>query len=375
MANLVCRVVLGIIANIICLVPLRLLYRIGEFSAVVFVANMIGLNCLTVINALIWRDDNMTEWWPGYGWCDIHPFLYRPMMTLFTTSVLAISRNLSVQVSMLRAHPLTVREKRRKNLVQALIMFPVPLIQIAWIYPITAQRYTIATLVGCDWRVHRSWPRLVFITLPTPILSLMSGYYAILTYLRYRELRKATRGALSSNSSAISRQNRTRRRLYLLTICILIPYIPLQCAHAALNITETLPLEPFDYHRVRNDENAPYPWNSILLRPSSEINFAFMNNKFISIATAFLVFFLFGATIDARSTYRRYLLAMGFGKLFPRLHEPSYRAAGMNSISNPNTSWATRTYVTSFLCSCTFPCPLLQLFVFPCDRFYNVALL
>lgn len=177
-ANFVCRVVLGISSIIICLVPLRLLYRNGEFAAVVFVANMMGLNLLTVTNALIWRDDNMTEWWPGYGWCDLHPFLYVPMMALFTTSVLAISRNLSVQVGMLRAHPLTVREKRRKNLVQALIMFPLPLIQMAWIYPITAQRYTIATLVGCDWRVHRSWPKLVFFSLPIPVLALLSGYYA-----------------------------------------------------------------------------------------------------------------------------------------------------------------------------------------------------
>lgn len=137
-----------------------------------------------------------------------------------------------------------------------------------------------------------------------------------------------------------------------MTICILIPYIPLQCAHAALNVMEALPLEPFDYHGVRNDENAPYPWNSILFRPSADIHFAFMNNKFISIATSVLVFFLFGATMDARTTYRRYLLAFGLGKLFPRLHEPSYSAAGINSITSPTTSWATRTYVTCLaLCS------------------------
>lgn len=176
--NLVCRVVFGILANFICWVPLRLLYRNGEFAAVVFISNMMGLNVLCVINSLIWRDNNMSEWWAGYGWCDVHPYLYVPMMSLYTTAVLAISRNLCEQVGMLRANPLTVREKRRKNLVQALIMFPIPVLQLAWIYPLTAQRYAIVTLVGCDWRVHGSWPRVIFYIIPAPVVALLSGYFA-----------------------------------------------------------------------------------------------------------------------------------------------------------------------------------------------------
>ncbi|KAI1021451.1 hypothetical protein LB505_000090 [Fusarium chuoi] len=39
-ANLVCRVLFGLIANIACIVPLKNLYRNGEFAAVVFIANI-----------------------------------------------------------------------------------------------------------------------------------------------------------------------------------------------------------------------------------------------------------------------------------------------------------------------------------------------
>lgn len=176
-ASVACRVVFGLLACALCSVPLRLLHKNGEFAATVFVANLVGLNCLLVINTLIWHDDNTDDWWAGYGWCDVHPYIYVPMLMIQSTSILAITRNLAEQVGLLRANPLTVRERRRKNLVQALIMFPLPLLQIAWIYPMTAQRYVVTTLVGCEWRVHGSWPWVLFYLLPGPVCSLVSGFF------------------------------------------------------------------------------------------------------------------------------------------------------------------------------------------------------
>ncbi|KAH6694712.1 pheromone receptor [Verticillium dahliae] len=318
-ANLVCRVVFGLLNNLICLVPLRLLWRNGEFSAVVFIIDVMCLNMLTVINALLWRNDDTTQWWAGYGWCDLHAFLYVPLMCLYSTSCLAISRNLSDQVNMLRANPLTHREKRKKNLIQALIMFPIPLIQMAWIYPLTAQRYIIITLVGCDWRVHGSWPYFVFFLLPAPLLALVSAFYSILTFKRYRELRRGMQTALSSNSSASSRQNRTRRRLYFMTISVLIPYLPLQLAHAVLNGLSSFPLQPFDFHKIRY-EAAPFPWDSIVFMPSTQVPWIFLNNKYIPILTTVVIFIYFGITVDARRMYRHAVLAVGLGSMFPRLH-------------------------------------------------------
>jgi len=178
MLNLALRTTLGFLAIMACLVPLRLLYRNGEFAAIVFVVNNLGLCLINTVNALIWHDDNMDNWYLGWGYCDLHPYVYVPMLTLFTTSVLAQARSMTEKVSLVRVSPMTRRERRIHNWVQALIMFPIPIIQLAWMYPLTAQRYVITTLVGCDWRVHGSWPWLVFYILPTPILSIIAGIYA-----------------------------------------------------------------------------------------------------------------------------------------------------------------------------------------------------
>jgi hypothetical protein len=177
-ANLICRVFFGILANMACLVPLKLLHRNREFAAVVFIVAILLINTLHIANALIWRDDNLAGWWSGYGWCDLHVYLYSPLLAVYATCVLAIMRNLADQVGLLRANPLTVGEKKRRNLIQALIIFPLPLLQLALIYPLTAQRYAIGTLVGCSWVVDRSWPVVVFFILPNPILALIAAWYA-----------------------------------------------------------------------------------------------------------------------------------------------------------------------------------------------------
>jgi pheromone a factor receptor len=176
-ANFICRVLLATLANIICLVPLKHLYRNSEFAAVVFIVNIEVTNLDTIVNALIWRNDDTDSWWPGYGLCDLSPYIHNFNIALFVTCLLAMMRNLAQQVGLLRANPLTVREKRRRHLVQALIIFPLPIIQLCWVWPLTAQRYVVGTLVGCSWVASPSWPYIVFfVTAPVVIAIMTSGY-------------------------------------------------------------------------------------------------------------------------------------------------------------------------------------------------------
>ncbi|KAH7349483.1 pheromone receptor [Plectosphaerella cucumerina] len=315
---------MGFVAIFACLVPLRLLYRNKEFAAIVFVVNDLGLCLINTINALIWHDDNMDNWYTGFGWCDLHPYLYVPMMTLFTTSVLAHSRGMAEKVSLVRASPMTKRERRRNYLMQSLIMFPLPIVQLAWMYPLTAQRFVLTTLVGCDWRVDGSWPWLTFFILPIPILSIIAGIYAFITWRRYRVLRKSTRGVFAADSAATARSNRTGRRLYLLTLTILIPYVPISCAFAALNISQNIPIRGFNFHKI-HFEAEPFPWNSVLLVPSTELPFVFLNAKYIPIFSGLLILFFFGGTQDAINDYRRVLVALGLGRIFPILYEEYHR--------------------------------------------------
>ncbi|KAM0301168.1 hypothetical protein HYE67_007007 [Fusarium culmorum] len=332
-ANLVCRVLFGIIANFACIVPLKNLYRNGEFAAVVFIANIQVSNLDTIINALIWRDDDTSKWWSGQGFCDVSPYYTNFLNALFGTCLLAIMRNLAQQVGLLRANPLSVQEKRRRNLVQALIMFPLPILQVAWVWPLTMQRYAVATLVGCSWVAWPAWPYIAFFVIAPVVVALITSGYAILTYIRFREIARTTRTAINSSRSANQRAQRTKRRLYLMVLAILVPYLPVVITLAVLNILGAFPLQPFDYDLIHN-RTWPYPWSSVILVPSNGFTFILLNNCYINILAAIPVVLFFGMTKDAINSYRRGLLYFGLGHLFPKLQEeydPDRTTYGSNS--------------------------------------------
>ncbi|KAL7909571.1 pheromone receptor [Trichoderma velutinum] len=333
-SNLVCRVFFGILANLVCLIPLQLLYRNGEFAAVVFILNVEMENLRNIVNALIWRNDDVESWWPGYGLCDVDAFLHNFCISIYATCLLAIMRNLAIQVGSLRANPPSRREKRRRNIIQALIIFPLPLVQVAWTYPLAQQRYYVGTLVGCYWPNASAWPTIVFEILPQAIVSLITAGYAIFIYIRFRQITKSTQSALSSNPLAHVRNQRARRRLYLMVISILIPFLPVILALAAINIINTSPLQPFDFKTIHSNQRT-IPWSAIVFLPSTEIGWKFMNICYVPIITAIPVFIFFGMTKDAMNCYRVILLYVGLGKVFPSLYEeynPDSRA--LASLSN-----------------------------------------
>ncbi|KAK4079976.1 hypothetical protein Trihar35433_1081 [Trichoderma harzianum] len=327
--NLVCRIFFGILANLVCLIPLQLLYRNGEFAAVVFILNMELENLRNIVNALIWRNDDVESWWPGYGLCDVDGFLHNFCISLYATCLLAIMRNLAIQVGSLRANPPSRREKRRRNIIQALIIFPLPLVQVAWTYPLAQQRYYVGTLVGCYWPNASAWPTVVFEILPQAIVSLITAGYAIFIYIRFRQITKSTQSALSNNPLAHSRNQRARRRLYLMVISILIPFLPVVLALAAINVINTWPLQPFDFKAIHSNERA-IPWSTIIYLPSSQIGWMFMNICYVPIITAIPVFVFFGMTKDAMNCYRVILLSSK--------KNPTSSGVLTNILSNQTTS-------------------------------------
>ncbi|KEY71881.1 hypothetical protein S7711_06022, partial [Stachybotrys chartarum IBT 7711] len=364
-ANLVLRVILSIIANIACIVPLRLLHRNGEFAAVIFIANVEVMNSFSVIYSLLWRDDNLDSWWPGYGLCDLHPYLRNVNLALYSTCLLAIIRNLAHQVGLTRVNPMTVGERRQRNLIQALIMFPLPLVQLAFIWPLTVQRYVVGTLVGCSWAAQPAWPYLVFYVLPPVVFGFLTAGYAVLMFLRYRQISQATESALSSNQVAQVRAQRAKRRLYRMVVSIMVPFLPMVCVLAVLNVIDMGTLEPFDYNMIHNHDT-PYPWNTIVYVRSQDVGFAYMNNCYMSVISAIPIFFFFGMTKDAINMYRQAMVSLGMGRFFPSLKQEfdpdqaAYRGNTLGSFGSTQTASTTTSARKSKLRDSTFELTVLS---------------
>ncbi|KAM4060171.1 pheromone A receptor domain-containing protein [Hirsutella rhossiliensis] len=339
-ANLVLRVTLSLLANIVCLVPLRVLHRNGEFAAAVFIANVELLNLETTLNSLLWRNDHVARWWAGWGFCDAVIHFHNAATALYITCLLAIMRNLAQQVGLMRANPLTGSERMRRNLVQALIMFPLPVVQVAWTRAAAARRYEVGTLVGCTWSSHSSWPNLAFFILPPAVVAIITSGFAVLTYIRFRQIAKTTESALSSSRRANRRSQRTKRRLYMMVMSIVVPYLPVVIGLAIANVLEKPGRDPWDYNAIHHGAS-PLPWSTVALYPSTEINWASMNNCYISVLTAIPVFLFFGTTKDAVNEYRIAALFLGLDRLFPRLrneYDPSRTPRPGGSLGSSQTA-------------------------------------
>lgn len=176
--NLFFRVSLGIISIFISIVPARLLWWNGEFSAVVFCLNTVVSNFFYVVNALIWHDNNVETWWAGYGWCDLQVYIVFALQTSYNVSLFENMRGLASKVSVQRLGALTAAEKRRQHIHSALIIFTLPLLQVILTYFIIMRRYNVSTLSGCTAVYHPNWIFLILFVLPSPLFIFGAGAMA-----------------------------------------------------------------------------------------------------------------------------------------------------------------------------------------------------
>ncbi|KAL7626636.1 hypothetical protein AAE478_003409 [Parahypoxylon ruwenzoriense] len=334
LTNLILRVLFAIVGTILCWVPLRLLHRNGDFAAVVLIADVALMNIFTVINALTWRTDAWNNWWDGAGLCDLEVYLLAPLQTIYAACIFAIVRNLAQQVRPTRAAQMSSSERKRKTWVQAAIIFPVPLFQLLFTWFDLAQRYMIGTLIGCLAVYDNSWPHIVVFDVPSPVFVVASVPFAYLIWKRYRAISKATRAALLTNnrtsinianannsSPASALRNRTRWRLYNMSLSILVVYVPVSLYFVVVNVLASFSatFRPYSYARI-HWQAEPYPWDAILFVPSWAVSTPVMNQPWITIATTVVIVAFFGTTRDAMDMYLQYAaeIVASFRRCYPR---------------------------------------------------------
>lgn len=169
--NLVFRVILGILGVLVPLVPARLLWINGEFGATVHCLSTVTLNFIYVVNSLLWRENNVKEWYAGYGWCDFNTYFFFAFQTIFHTTLFDIMLGLTNKIGSPRVTSLSPKEKNRKDRISALTIFGFPVLQVLLTYLVILQRYNISTLAGCNAVYDPNGVFFVFFILPSPILT------------------------------------------------------------------------------------------------------------------------------------------------------------------------------------------------------------
>ncbi|KAF3770034.1 hypothetical protein M406DRAFT_26403, partial [Cryphonectria parasitica EP155] len=322
LANIILRTIINLTAAIACWVPFRLFQKNGELAGMVMVVAVGILNFYYALNAVIWHNDDIASWPKGYGWCDIQLASFLPLETLNAAAICAVMQNISNQVSLMRASELTRRDKARKNMMQALIIIPVPVLQVVLYYFNIAKRYSISGIVGCQAVFTSTSVFLTVFVLPPPIFAVAAAYFAGLTWWRYRKIDVIARRALynSGDFGSRARSNRTKRKLYFMALTIIAPYCPMQLIFLFNNIKLGMPWsKPYDFAQLHGPG-----WDQIDYMVNLSLSQMVRSHMYINYIAALevVVFFIyFGCTQEAYEMYRKYLRTLGIGKIFAGLSE------------------------------------------------------
>ena len=148
-----------------------------------------------------------------------------------------------------------------------------------------------------------------------------------------RRYRKNFSQILASSNSNLTK-NRFLR-LFLLSVVLIATFIPLQFYVLYVNSAEP-PLLPYSWDLVHSPQ-----WEDIMLIPAGG---KVVYDRWIQIALGLGVFIFFGLGQDAQAMYRKWLLTLGFGRVFPGLHRQATRRA-LRPTSSQIDSFGSRTRI------------------------------
>lgn len=140
-----------------------------------------------------------------------------------------------------------------------------------------------------------------------------------LAWWRYRKIDATFRSALYSSSQRGPQAQgaKIKRKLYFMALTIIAPYAPMQLVFLFNNVRLGWPWAmPYSLE----DLHVP-GWNRIDYAPSMAVPFVSMYINYIAALEVVVFFLYFGSSEEAHEMYRRYILALGLGKPFPRFNE------------------------------------------------------
>ncbi|KAI9882564.1 MAG: hypothetical protein M1823_005686 [Watsoniomyces obsoletus] len=264
-------------------------------------------NLFCFINALIWPTDDISRWWNGVGLCDIQVKLTWAFSVGAACSLACIMRNLARVLDVDRSGARSgSASRKRQTIIDLLWCFACPIWVMAVDYIVQSNRYYIFTIAGCTPAIDESWLGIVLILMWAPIFCVVASFYCILVMIRLHRHRRQFMQILSNHSSLTKSRF---WRLFLMALTLLLVLLPVQFYILATNLSYAD--HPYSWSNVHRPD-----WSQIIMVPTGgQVAF----DRWIRVASAFLVFIFFGMGTEAMAMYRKWLAWLGLGRCLSRL--------------------------------------------------------
>ncbi|KAB8221778.1 pheromone A receptor-domain-containing protein [Aspergillus novoparasiticus] len=319
---------LSILCMLLTIPPLILHWKNRNFPVVSLICWLLCLNLFNIINAFIWPNDDMDNWWNGAGLCDVEVKVMIASYVAVPGNLLCIFRTLARMIDTRRAMLVPSKQQRWWNIgIDMLFCVIVPAVAMATHIVYQASRYILVGISGCVNSFDESWVSLILAWIWPLVICLIAGYHCSLVVYRLHRYRNQFGDILQASNSNL---NKSRfMRLFLLSFIVLLAILPVQTYVVYKNIELSLPWHSYSW-RVAHGPH----WNKIQKIPSGGDPFF---DRWFPIASGFMLFILFGCGRDASRMYGSYLRLLRLDRCFVRTHDSSSDACRSNTSGFSNS--------------------------------------
>ncbi|KAF4636654.1 hypothetical protein G7Y89_g1433 [Cudoniella acicularis] len=292
--------------------PWRDFWRKRNLAACSMIASNTIVLLYTTINAIIWPNDDWSTWWEGVGLCDLEVTTKWPLTVVTNLALVCFVKNLaSVFNTRKNSFVKTSAMRRRQYIVDFLIIFTLPIIQVA-VWPVLSTgRFSIFAVTGCVGTADPAWPTILIIIATYPIYDCLGAYFAkVKLGIGLFKYRKAIGDTLSSSGTGMNTKYFVK--LSIISLTVVTVWFPLNIYYMYLNRPD--PVHGWSYKADHN----PLVWNPILFYNTGLVP----HIQYLAwgpVAFSLFIFFFFGFNHEAIDTYRSCLVLLGFGFCFPSL--------------------------------------------------------
>ena len=149
---------------------------------------------------------------------------------------------------------------------------------------------------------------------------------------RIRKYRREFAAILRCSNSGLNKS----RFLRLFFMCLVLTTLGVPVQFFVLYKNCMYPMIPYSWSRI----HGPAWWDIILIPTNGSVTF----DRWIQLAVGLTIFVFFGLGHDAMKMYRRCLVKLGFGKVFPSLLAPTHPSDRQPSILSETGSFSSRAY-------------------------------
>lgn len=147
-------------------------------ATVLCLSAIIGDLCM-FLNAIIWSNDDIPNWYTGVGFCDVQIKIMGVQQVIFHASIAMILRGLAqVMNTNSSSWSMTAAKKRRNVIIDLVCCLGLPMLQMLFQWITQPFRYYILGIAGCTVPVDGSWLYILLTLGPSLAWGVVDIYYS-----------------------------------------------------------------------------------------------------------------------------------------------------------------------------------------------------